>query len=75
MKISKILFLTLAIMALNPRVDFEGTKRLPKYIISCSTGWSLQWRKGLIGIYSLESALQINRKHLKTRASIMSPCL
>ena len=56
MKFTNFLLILIGILLLNPRIDFKGFTYAPKYIISCSTGWSLQWGKGLIGLYSLEGA-------------------
>ena len=59
MKFINLVLLTLGVLVLNPRIDFEALKLRPKSIISCSTGWSFQWGKGLIGFYSLETASEI----------------
>ncbi len=56
MKFINFLLMLIGILLLNPRIDFQGLTYAPKYIISCSTGWSLQWGKGFIGLYSLEAA-------------------
>ena len=54
----KILILfVFAGLALNPRIAIDSGK--PDHVISCSTGWSLRWGKGLIGVYSLDSAAQL----------------
>ena len=56
MKFTNLILLVAGILFLNPRLDLQGIKGSPKYIVSCSTGWSLQWGKGLLGIYSLEAS-------------------
>ena len=56
MKLSNFFLLIIAILILNPRIDWESLKTRPKTIVSCSTGWSLQFGKGLLGVYSLETA-------------------
>ena len=56
MKLSNFFLLIIAILILNPRIDWESLKTRPKSIVSCSTGWSLQFGKGLLGLYSLETA-------------------
>ena len=69
MKFTNFLLVLIGILFLNPRIDFQGFSYPPKYIISCSTGWSLQWGRGLIGFYSLEAAsnLGINSSRYSTR--------
>ena len=59
MKISNLFLLVVSAVLLNPRVNFENKSLRPRSVVSCSTGWSLQWGKGLIGIYSLDSAAQL----------------
>ena len=59
MKISTLLAITIGVLVINPRIDFQGIESFPKYIISCSTGWSMQWGKGFIGLFSLDSASRL----------------
>ncbi len=59
MRISNLLLLVVTVVVLNPRINFESRSLKPQFIISCSTGWSLQWGEGLVGIYSLDSAAQL----------------
>ena len=76
MKFTNIFILIAGLLFLNPRLDFQGLKSSPKYIVSCSTGWSLQWGNGLLGIYSLEASaerrissiqhLYNSKKHLRS---------
>tara|TARA_Y100001968_G_C19230712_1_gene654319 strand:- start:434 stop:718 length:285 start_codon:yes stop_codon:yes gene_type:complete len=81
MKFTNFLLVLIGILSLNPRIDFQGFSYVPKYIISCSTGWSLQWGRGLIGFYSLEAAsnlgtnssrYSINKDNRSNRTKAMS---
>ena len=59
MKLANLVLIILGVLFLNPRIDLQGLKIRPKSIVSCSTGWSIQFGKGLIGIYSLETASKL----------------
>ena len=59
MKIGNLLLLVLVGLVLNPRVNLVKGEKTPRSVVSCSTGWSLYWGEGLVGIYSLDTAAQM----------------
>ncbi len=69
MKPTNILFLIIGLLLLNPRVDLINLETYPRFLVSCSTGWSLQWRKGVLGLYSLEAASELRQTLFKLKAN------
>ncbi len=59
MKTKHIILLIIGLLVLNPRTNLKSLNSYPGTITSCSTGWSLNWGNGFIGIFSLESSSRL----------------
>ena len=44
---------------INPRINFDDSLSRVNSLVSCSTGWSIQWRNGLLGLYSFDTATHL----------------
>ena len=65
MKITNLALLILVAVLLNLRVSLYGGLANVRSIVSCSTGWSLQWGQGFLGLYSIEGLNKLISSSIK----------